>query len=534
LKFSIGHRLFAAVLLAIVTVTASGIALMRHHLMASFSSYAVQIELDRLQQLSQSLAKEHQRSGGWRFLPTEPNAQRSFISNELLRLQGWPQVPEPPSAPELPSLPGPTVAYQQHALPPFASSAKTPEPPLLASSAKMPAPPAPPADLPPLPPLPPPPVFVRYAAGPAPDLEMLSLQDRITLSDTAGRYLAGRPTDGAASARRPITLDGRTVGYLSVAQVSRPSDAMSSAFLDRIRDSLLLIAAVSVALSALAATLLARHFRAPIEQLAKGASALADGRYDTRIDVVRSDELGQLAQHFNQMADKLGQMEATRRQWVADSSHELRTPLSVLRAQLEAIQDGVRQADADSVAAMLRQVLSLNKLIDELYALAQSDTGQLAYQFDTFNVWDLLTETADSFRARLHSAGLTLTLSPAPAQTLVEADRERVRQVFANLFENCIRYTEAPGSVELSADSQPGRLLIFIDDSAPGVPAEALSRLGERFYRVDGSRSRAHGGAGLGLALCQRIIEAHGGEIGFSHTALGGLRVTIALPRARA
>ena len=361
---------------------------------------------------------------------------------------------------------------------------------------------------------------------------MLSLQDRITLLDSRGRYLAGRVTDGAPSARRPLALDGRTIGYLSVAQLSRPNDAMSSAFLNRIRDSLLLIVAISVILSALAAIVLARHFRTPIERLADGARALADGCYDTRIVVARSDELGLLAEHFNQMADKLGQMEATRREWVADSSHELRTPLAVLRAQLEAIQDGVRQPDADAVAAMLRQVLSLNKLIDELYALAQGDTGQLVYQFEMLDVWGVLTETVDTFRARLERAQITLTLENAPAPAMLMADRERLRQVFANLLENSLRYTGAPGRIQLDAKRAPGRLLIVFNDSAPGVPDDALSRLGERFYRVEGSRSRAYGGAGLGLALCKRIIDAHSGEITFSHAPPGGLRVMIALPLA--
>jgi two-component system sensor histidine kinase BaeS len=359
---------------------------------------------------------------------------------------------------------------------------------------------------------------------------MLSLQERITLSDAQGRYLAGRIDDGAVSARRAVQAAGRTVGYLSVAQASRPSDAMGSAFLERIRASLLLIVAISVVLSAVAATLLARHFRKPIGQLTLGASALAEGRYDTRLAIERSDELGQLARHFNQMADKLGTMEATRRQWVADTSHELRTPLSVLRAQLEAIQDGVRPANADTVAAMLRQVLSLNKLIDELYTLAQADIGQLAYQFEAIDAWQVAQDTADAFRARFDAAQLTLTVPDAPGPGIVRADRERLRQVFANLFENAIRYTGAPGCVQLAASSQAGRLTITIDDSAPGVPGEALARLGERFYRVEASRSRAHGGAGLGLALCARIVEAHGGQLRFEHAALGGLRVSVSLP----
>ena len=493
MKFSIGHRLFAAVLLAIVAVTATGIALMRQHLLASFSTYAVQIELDRLQQLSDAVAERYRSASGWQFLPADAVARRSWISEELARLQaGMPLPPTPP---------------------------------------QVPAPPMAPADAgsPPLPPLPPP-LVAPAPPGPGTDVDLLALQQRITLTDADGRYLAGRPAGSAALARRAVQVEGRTVAHLAVAQVARPSDALAAAFLDRIASSVLLIVAISVALSALLATLLAAHFRKPIQQLADGARALADGRYDSRLDLRRSDELGELAQRFNQMAARLGEMEAGRRQWVADTSHELRTPLSVLRAQLEALQDGVRAMTPDALASMLRQVLALNKLIDELYALAQADAGQLELHLAHTDAWQLAADVANTFGQRLAQAGLELTMAQAPALTPVMADPDRLRQVFVNLFENAIRYTAAPGRVALRAQVADGALHIDIDDSAPGVPAGALERRGERFYRVEGSRSRAHGGAGLGLALCRRIVAAHQGALTFSESSLGGLRVRLSLP----
>ena len=490
MKLSIGHRLFAAVLLAILAVAATGIALMRQNLMASFSAYAVEIELDRLEQLSQNITQQYASKAGWTFLPPDAGARHAWIPNELMRLQSQriPLPPAPPAPPPPPALPGQTV----------------------------------------LPPLPPP--RIQQTA----EVDLLSLQNRIALMDAGGRYLAGRRLGGEALARRELRVDGRTIGYLAVVQASRPSDAMASAFLERIGDSLLLIVAISVALSALAAMLLAAHFRKPIQKLADGARALADGRYDTRLEDRRSDELGELAQRFNQMAEKLGQMEAARRQWVADTSHELRTPLSVLRAQLEAIQDGVRGASPDHLAAMLRQVLALNKLIDELYALAQADIGQLDLRLQTVDAWQLATEAADAFRHKFDAAGLTLEIGSAPGAARVAADPDRLRQVLSNLFENSVRYTSAPGQVSLRASVDGGMLALVIEDSAPGVAPDALAQLGQRFYRVEGSRSRDFGGAGLGLALCMRIVEAHGGSMRFDGAPLGGLRVTLRLPLARA
>jgi two-component system sensor histidine kinase BaeS len=305
---------------------------------------------------------------------------------------------------------------------------------------------------------------------------------------------------------------------------------MALAFLEQLRASLWWILGFAVAFSALAATLLARHFRRPIRQLAGGAAMLAEGRFDVRLDGGRSDELGELARHFNTLAQRLDSAESARRQWVADTSHELRTPLAVLRAQLEAIQDGVRSASPDAVDAMLRQVLALNKLIDELYALARADLGALDVKPERLDLWQLAGGQARAFEARLQAAGLALELGPPPARAQVMADPDRMRQVLDNLLENSLRYTAPGGRVRIEAELDGAILRLHLDDSAPGVPDAALPQLAQRFYRVDASRSRAHGGAGLGLALCRRLLEAQGATLGFAHSQIKGLRATIAIP----
>ncbi|MCS0607286.1 ATP-binding protein [Massilia solisilvae] len=513
MRFSIGHRLFASVLLAILAVAVAGIALMRHNVMRSFSEYAVNIELDRLEELSHDLGSRYADRGGWRFVPQDRGAQRRWIGDELRRLQlrrDEPARPKPVRTPAPPPAPlaVATAGAGDAVLPP------------------LPPPPAPPA--PPVPPVSPVP-STSYAPlpEPPPDVDQLGLLDRVSLLDASGAYLAGRVPGAEPSARRAIEANGRTVGYLRVARVMRPGDALAAAFLDQLRSSLVAIAAASVALSALAAVLLAAHFRKPIRRLAAGAQQLAEGRFEMRLAADRSDELGELAHSFNQLAQRLEAMEASRRQWVADTSHELRTPLAVLRAQLEAIEDRVRVADPQTVAAMLRQVLALNKLIDQLYALARADVGALDVQRQPLDLWALACDSAEAFRARLEAAGLALAIGPAPGHALVSGDPDRLRQVFGNLLENALRYTASGGQVRLGAERTGRTLVITIEDSAPGVPDEALARLGERFYRVDASRSRAQGGAGLGLALCQRILQAHGATLAFDHSPLGGLRATL-------
>jgi two-component system sensor histidine kinase BaeS len=520
LKISIGLRLFVSVLLAILAVAASAVYLLRQNVLESFGDYAVQIELDRLEELSNDLARRYALHGDWRFVPA--TGQRDWIARELARLQAerTARAFVVPPAPAAPAMVAPAV----------------PAAPMAA-----PAPPAPP-----LPPLPPP--ALRAApdatdAADAPDAASLPdaddaapLQSRITLFDAGGKVLAGRPPAGASPdalplARRAIVVDGRTVGTLAVARTARPTDALAYAFLQQLGASLWLIAGSGVLLSALVAVVLAAHFRRPIGRLAQGARALADGRFETRLPEARSDELGELAGHFNVLAARLQGAEEARRQWVADTSHELRTPLAVLRAQLEALQDGVRTADPAHVAAMLRQVLALSKLIDELYALARADVGALDCRRLPLDLGQLAREEAQAFAERFDAAGLTLEIAAAPPASVL-ADPDRMRQVLRNLFENSLRYTSAPGRVALSAQAAGGRFELSVDDSAPGVPAAALARLGERFFRVDVSRSRAGGGAGLGLALCRRLVEAQGGQLQCSHSPLGGLRVTLSMEPA--
>jgi two-component system sensor histidine kinase BaeS len=146
------------------------------------------------------------------------------------------------------------------------------------------------------------------------------------------------------------------------------------------------------------------------------------------------------------------------------------------------------------------------------------------------DLWTLARAEAQGFAERFAQAGLRLDIGAAPAAADVRADPDRMRQVLDNLLENSLRYTAPGGRVCLHAHADGGRLLVHLDDGAPGVPDAALAHLGERFYRVDASRSRAHGGAGLGLALCRRLLEAQGGTLAFAHAPQGGLRATIALP----
>ncbi len=541
MKFSIGIRLFFAVLLSMLAVSALLLLLMREKIGDSFSDYTQKIELDRLQEISDSLETQYAQHGNWTFLPQAADKKRDWIKEELLRLYAQrlhDKTTAQQSKPERPAVvhhkaatPAPTITSASTEIKRSGIAGVEHQAP---SSVPL-APPVPP--LPPLPPLPPPPPPDEIALPDA--VELPDFFSRISLFDFNERYLAGQHLAQFPDKLRPLFYEGAVIAYLGIQKSALPSDVMSKDFLTEQADTIMFSIVASILFSAVVATLLAYHFRRPILHLAHGAKQLADGHFELRLPDQRSDELGELARSFNQLSIKLDKAEQSRRQWVADTSHELRTPISVLRAQLEAIQDGIRSANPENIALMLRQILSLNKLIDELYLLARSDLGELSYHFQATDLRALVLEEAGNFSEKFAKAQLTLDMQVGDTAVWLDADPDRLRQVLINLLENSVRYTHAGGRVRLrisagKAYRRDGKsfkqsLHLQIADSAPGLAPEELARLGERFYRAEASRNRDQGGAGLGLAMCKKIIQAHEGICAFSCSDLGGLAVDIQL-----
>jgi two-component system sensor histidine kinase BaeS len=216
---------------------------------------------------------------------------------------------------------------------------------------------------------------------------------------------------------------------------------------------------------------------------------------------------------------------------LADISHELRTPLSLLRAELEALQDGVRPMGPAVVSSLQADVERLSRLVEDLYQLSMTDLGALSYHKRPVDPIALLRDDIESVAGEFARQGLSLELKSVPqADVTLFADPDRLSQLFRNLMQNSLRYTDRGGRLEMVAGREAGWLTLDFDDSAPSVPAEALPQLFERFYRVEGSRNRALGGAGLGLAICRNIVEAHGGRIEAGMSPLGGLRIHVELP----
>lgn len=351
-----------------------------------------------------------------------------------------------------------------------------------------------------------------------------------SLLDEAGLVIAGNPDVPATALRYPIQVQGNTVGWIAISPRQRRVTQGESNFLAQQRQSSAYIMIAATFLAILAALLLARLFLAPVRRLADATQQLIAGHYETRAQVAQQDELGQLAKDFNHLAATLQRNEVMRRDFVADISHELRTPLAILKGELEAIQDGIRKPDAAAMISLQAETQALSQLVDDLYQISLSDVGGLHYNMSSINLNECITRVSHIFQERLDAKRLSWTLSLPEQAIILHADERRLTQLFKNLLENTLRYTDANGQVQLIVTTNQHHICISLQDSAPGVSDAELPKIFERLYRVESSRNRATGGAGLGLPLCQTIVQAHGGQIQAQHSPLGGVQIDITLP----
>jgi two-component system sensor histidine kinase BaeS len=352
----------------------------------------------------------------------------------------------------------------------------------------------------------------------------------ITLVDRDRRPVAGRATPGEEPAfTQAVVVDGATVGWLLRLMPAIPGP--EAQFQEQLLKTGWAVAGIALLLAAAAAFPMARGLLFPIRRLAEGTKRLAAADYDSPVPIHSDDELGQLTRDFNRLAESLKGAEQARRGFLADVSHELRTPVAILRVELEALQDGVRQPTPEAIQSLRSEVLALERLVNDLYSLAVADLGPGAYAFEDVDVAALARSAADAFSERVAAAGLAIDTSGLDGQPVVaRGDARWLGQVLRNLLENSVRYTHPGGRIRLAAHLEGGEAVIDVMDSAPGVPEESLPRLFDRLFRVEPSRSREHGGAGIGLSLCRSVVQAHGGCIEAKPSPQGGLWIRIVLP----
>ena len=494
MRLNIFSKLFLAMLLATLLVVLVVVGFMNWSFHAGFTRFHHESELRQVQTLADKLGIAFAEHKNWDFIRHDPKQWTDLLDE----LGGRGEPREPPPQPQPPPFSG--------TLPDFGR------------------PPPPHGDL-----LMPPPLSVRLHLL---DAGGESVLDEPVMGDPM--HLGQRNANNLSTKKVAVRSKSGLVGWIAVLQGKVIPNELEQTFLSQQMRNLYLIGLFAAGLSFLLAILLVRHFLHPVNSLTKGAKSLTAGKFDTRIDVTTQDELGILAENFNTLAGTLQHNEAMRQQWIADISHELRTPIAVLRSEIEAMLDGIRTPTLERVRSLHVDVLSLGKLVEDLYQLSLLDTSE-PHDFpqELLNLTDILHDAAMGAETRLQEKSIRLLTRFDPDKPLtIRGSDARLFQLFSNLLANSHRYTDDNGCVEILAASQGGKVQVTIQDSAPGVPEAALPRLFERLFRVDKSRSRALGGSGLGLAICKTIAEAHGGTIQARHSPLGGLAIDMEFPQA--
>ena len=525
------HRLFLAFAALSILAMATFALLQTRSFQHGFLDYVNRLEREKVETMAHSLEGAYAAHGSWDFLRGDtPQLMRTLE----LTPPGGPGRPGSGAQPR--ETAGADEAWwrpPRDRPPPRFGDGRGPPPPGGANSRRPPPPGPPPSDdrWPPRRDNPPPGPENR----PRPLRAAHDLPPRLLLLDNAEQVIAGNPRVTGEVQTIELRHSGERIGRLLLAPLPRLRSDIDLNFARQQRQQMAVIALI-VLLSALAlAWALSRWLLHPVRELAAGTRALSAGDFSARIPASRSDELGALAKDFNALAATLEHHRDARRQWDADIAHELRTPIGVLSGEIQALQDGIRTPGPDTLASLQAECARLQHLVEDLYQLSLSDAGALSYRFEPVDLAELVREAAQAHAGAMQAAGLDLRLAPLPdACPLARADRARLRQLLDNLLSNAMRYTDRPGHVRIGILRDGERWTLRMDDTAPGVPAAALPHLFERMYRVEPSRSRRFGGAGLGLAICRNIVEAHGGRIDASASPDGGLRIDISLPVAGA
>ena len=308
------------------------------------------------------------------------------------------------------------------------------------------------------------------------------------------------------------TGTGATIGTLYLLPAPAGIERGERPFVSSVNRWILFAVLGAGGLAVLLAIALSRRILGPVESLTSAARRMEAGDLSQRVTVRSADEIGELARAFNGMAGALERNEALRRSLVTDVAHELRTPLTNLRCQIEAIQDGLQTADAGTIRSLHEETLLLSRLVTDLQDLAMAEAGRLPLEKAPVDVAEAVGAALASIRPLAEGRSVTLRADIGESIT-VTADWERLGQILRNLLTNAVTHTPEGGLVTVTSHREGRSVSIAVRDTGPGIAAEHLPRIFDRFYRADPSRARATGGSGLGLAIVKQLVEAHGGEV---------------------
>lgn len=343
----------------------------------------------------------------------------------------------------------------------------------------------------------------------------------------------------------------------SYMDVALPINGENSSFIVYIRDNKQTVRALNMELfliimeslivgliiSIFLSFLLSKTMVTPIESLTHAAEKVANGDFSSKLETNVKDEIGVLANTFNNMANQLeetlekqNKAEALRREFVANVSHELRTPIASIRSYAETLADGIdsgdlpRETEQDFLKVIVTESDRMTKIVEDLLTLSRLDANRARLITEPFNINKSIEDVYTAFVLEAIKRGHNLVLDLPPGLPEINGDRAKIEQVLINIISNAVKYTPDGGNIAISAGSGEGKVRITVQDNGIGIPPEDMDRIFERFYRVDKARSREFGGTGLGLAIAQEIVTQHGGNISLTSKPGEGTLVTITLP----
>lgn len=285
-------------------------------------------------------------------------------------------------------------------------------------------------------------------------------------------------------------------------------------FRDSMNEALSISALGALIVAIVVSLAFSRRIVAPLQGMTLASRRIAEGKYDERVSVGGTDELGQLAESFNRMAGKLEKVEEMRRALIGDVSHELRTPLTAIKGSMEGLMDGLLPANEETFQQIHDEAGRLGRLVDDLQELSRVEAHAYTLEIRDVDLTAVIQATIKRLSPNARAKSIKLVPEFPDDLPLIEADEDRLDQVLTNLISNAIQYTPAGGEVVISAKQDNSQIQVTVSDTGIGIPPEQLSNIFTRFYRVDKSRSRASGGgSGIGLTIARLLVEAHGGRI---------------------
>lgn len=357
-------------------------------------------------------------------------------------------------------------------------------------------------------------LFLSYIAVIGIASIILSFSTRLALPRAFDRHLGmaqEMPIDGEG-----MMMEGRAgfgEGGRFGAQEGGPKELFQN-FKASFNEALIYSGVAALVIALLVSWIFSRNVVAPVQAMMTASHRIADGHYEERVDKERSDELGQLAHSFNQMAVKLEQVELMRRQLIGDVSHELRTPLTAIKGSMEGLIDGILPANEETYLQIHQEAGRLGRLVDDLQELSRVEAGAYSMEVRPGELFPLVETVIKRLSTQFKEKGINLTSNlPADLPRFL-GDGDRVIQILTNLLDNALSHTPAGGAVTVSAVQQGKFVHISVEDTGVGISRENLPHIFTRFYRVDKSRSRqSGGGSGIGLTVAKHLVEAQGGEI---------------------